>query len=152
MLYGLRLQGWRLSSKKNKVVVRSFAGARINDLYHYLVPSLETKPDRVILHIGTNDLKNNEARNVAEKIVKLCEFIEEKSSNAQVWISELTPRSDSEENNKLRDVVNKVLRSLSSTRDWKVISHSDMTTSCLNSRGIHLNARGTTVLDRNFKF
>ena len=54
-----------MSSKKNKVVVRSFAGARINDLYHYLVPSLETKPDGVILHIGTNDLKNKEARNVA---------------------------------------------------------------------------------------
>ena len=66
-----RLQGWRMSYKKNKVVVRSFAGSRINDSYHYLVPSLETKPNRVILHIRTNDLKDEEVRKVAEKIVKL---------------------------------------------------------------------------------
>ena len=37
-------QDWRMSNKKNKVAVRSFAGTRINDLYHYFVPSLETQP------------------------------------------------------------------------------------------------------------
>lgn len=146
-----RLQGWRMSDKKNKVVVRSFAGAKVNDLYHYLVPTLETKPDRIILHIGMNDLRNEEPKEVAENVVKLCEFIEKKSPNTQILISELTPRNNSEATNKSRDEVNKILRSFNRTRDWQIISHSDMNTGCLNTRGVHLNSRGTSVLARNLK-
>lgn len=146
-----RLQGWRMSDKNNKVVVRSFGGAKVNDLFHYLVPTLEDKPDRIILHIGTNDLKNEEPREVSEKVVKVCEFIEKKSPNTEIVISELTPRSDSENANKSSCEVNKILRSFNRTRDWKFISHSDMNTGCLNSRGVHLNSRGTSVLARNIK-
>ena len=38
------------------IKVRSFPGATCSDMYHYLVPILERKPDHVILHVGTNDL------------------------------------------------------------------------------------------------
>lgn len=48
----------------------SFPGATTTDMEHYLQPSLATKPKAIILHVGTNDLKDSSsARNVAEKIV-----------------------------------------------------------------------------------
>ena len=54
------------------MTVRSFPGATTADMEHYLQPSLATKPKAIILHVGTNDLKNSSsARNVAEKIVDL---------------------------------------------------------------------------------
>ena len=37
----------------------------------YLKPNLELSPDNVILHIGTNDLKDKQPRQVAESIVDL---------------------------------------------------------------------------------
>ena len=41
---------------KRLIKLRSFPGATCSDMYHYLVPILERKPDHVILHVGTNDL------------------------------------------------------------------------------------------------
>lgn len=52
---------------KRRVTVRSFPGATTADMEHYIQPSLATKPEAIILHVGTNDLKNSSsARNVAE--------------------------------------------------------------------------------------
>ena len=48
----------RRMSSKRLVKVRKFPGATISDMYHYLIPLLEKKPDHVILHVGTNDVLN----------------------------------------------------------------------------------------------
>ena len=48
------IDGTRMSKKFN-VKVRSFPGAKTNDMFHYLVPLLEKDPEHVILHVGTND-------------------------------------------------------------------------------------------------
>ena len=62
---------------KRPVTVRSFPGATTADMKHYLQPSLEAKPKAIVLHLGTNDLKNSSSgRNVAEKIVDLDNVIE----------------------------------------------------------------------------
>ena len=57
--------------------MRSFPGATTADMKHYLQPSLEAKPKAIVLHLGTNDLKNSSSgRNVEEKIVDLDNVIE----------------------------------------------------------------------------
>jgi len=67
---------------KQRVTVRSFPGATTADMEHYLQPSLVTKTKAIILHVGTNDLKNSSAaRNVAEKIVDLGNMIATNSPN-----------------------------------------------------------------------
>ena len=80
---------------------------------HYLQPSLATKPKAIILHVGTNDLKNSSsARNVAEKIVNLGNMIATNSPNTSVTISAITQRSDEESlKMKVKDC-NKVLRTV----------------------------------------
>ena len=61
---------------KRRVTVGSFPGATTADMKHYLQPSVEAKPKAILLHVGTNDLKNSlSARNVAEKIVDLGNMI-----------------------------------------------------------------------------
>ena len=46
-------------SRKFNVKVRPFLGAKINDMYHYLV--LNKNPDYITLHVGTNDAVDTEA-------------------------------------------------------------------------------------------
>ena len=45
----------RRVSKTHPVKVRFFPGARIKDMHHYLTPILKSKPEHLILHVGTND-------------------------------------------------------------------------------------------------
>ena len=72
---------------------------------------MATKPKAIILHVGTNDLKNSSsARNVAEKIVDLGNMIATNSPNTSVTISAITQRSDEESlKRKVKDC-NKVLK------------------------------------------
>ena len=49
------IRGWSIS-RSNKVVVKSFPGATIEDMEDFVKPLLRKKPDNVVLHIGTNDL------------------------------------------------------------------------------------------------
>ena len=70
---------------KRRVTVRRFPGATTADMEHYLQPSLATNPKAIILHVGTNDLKNSfSARNMAEKIVDLGNMIATNSPNTSV--------------------------------------------------------------------
>ena len=55
---------------KRRVTVRSFPGASSSDMKHYLQPSLLLEPSGIILHAGTNDLRDSSPRAVAEKSLK----------------------------------------------------------------------------------
>ena len=52
------LHGLQLSDMNNPVVVKSFAGAVIEDMEDYLKPVIRKEPESIILNVGTNDLKN----------------------------------------------------------------------------------------------
>ena len=44
----------KMSLQRNKKVC-FFPGARIQDMYYYLVLLFRKRPDKIILHVGTND-------------------------------------------------------------------------------------------------
>ena len=48
-------------SRKFKVKVRPFPGAKTEDMFHYLVPLLEKMLGYVILHVGSNNAIDYEA-------------------------------------------------------------------------------------------
>ena len=53
------VQGWRVSKgMKVKTVVRAFSGASVEDMFDYIKPSIKHHPEEIILHVGTNYLKN----------------------------------------------------------------------------------------------
>ena len=43
---------------KKSVSVKTFPGARLKDMKHYINPTLESLPECIVIHAGTNDLKN----------------------------------------------------------------------------------------------
>ena len=40
-----------------KVVEKNFSGVKTKDMKSYVIPTVEQKPDNIILHTGTNTLK-----------------------------------------------------------------------------------------------
>ena len=65
------VQGWDLSTNDKHVAVKSFSGARIANTDDYLRILLRKKPDEIILHVGTNNIRNESPRSVAGGIVNL---------------------------------------------------------------------------------
>ena len=64
--------------KRRPIKVRYFPGARIHDMFFYLVSLLHKKPDKMVLHIGTNDSTFYSATEIVEEIGKIKQYILEK--------------------------------------------------------------------------
>ena len=91
------LQGWRLSTEENHVVVKSFAGATSSDMEDYVKPVIRKETHKLIVHVGTNDLKKLPPNRVAEGIANIANQIQEDSPGTEIVISSLLARSDKPE-------------------------------------------------------
>ena len=109
---------------------------------HYVKPTLDKKPDQIILHADTNDIgKLSPIVNLAREI--------ESSTDAQVIISELVTRSDLSASGDV-DAVNKRLRKFCNQRLWHFIRHDDIYSTDLNRGGLHLGETGIAKMYNNF--
>ena len=52
----------RINKKDRPVKVRNFLAATVADMEHYVIPVIQKQPNDVILHVGTNDVKNLPSR------------------------------------------------------------------------------------------
>ena len=102
MISGIDQQ--RLSIKRRMVKVRSFPGATINDMCDYIKSLLKEAPDKVILHVGTNDAPNSTSGAILD-MLSLKSFIEKTLPQSKVCISNVVKRTD---NGKATLTVNKV--------------------------------------------
>ena len=136
---------------KQRVYVKNFNGADIQDMTDFAKPIIRRKPDKVILHIGTNEIakKEKEAGQIAREIYDLAEDIE--AENVTVSISELTPRADSEQNQVKSAAVNVELGRLCARGTIPLIKHSNIDAiKHLNGSKLHLNKYGTSLLAGNY--
>ena len=51
------IKGWKILDRTRKAVVKHFSSAKTKDINSYVIPTVEQKPDNIILHTRTNDLK-----------------------------------------------------------------------------------------------
>ena len=130
-------------------VVKSFPGATTQDMKDYIKPTISRKPDMVILHTGTNDLKRNQnPSDIANEIVSLAKNI--KNSGTEVSISALIPREDrlSEKGKK----VNKELQEKCTAENFAFILHKNINSKLdLFPDKLHPNKKGQSILKGNFR-
>ncbi|XP_074633132.1 uncharacterized protein LOC141891953 isoform X3 [Acropora palmata] len=107
---------------------------------NYLTGSKLKKPEEVILHVGTNNLKSSEPRDIAEGIINLGLKIQNHSPDCKITISSLISRSDQTLNGKIKDV-NKIVNQLAKQHAWRTIPHSNIKNEHLNASGLHLNVQ-----------
>ena len=77
--------------KNEKASVLSFSGASSKQMMNYVKPMIEEKPEFIILHNGTNDLRSNaDPEEIANNIVDVAVSCKENSS--EVIVSTILPR------------------------------------------------------------
>ena len=88
------IKAWKLKKRlKENVQVKSFPGATIDDMKHYVIPTKKEEPNIIILHAGTNNLRDNQsttslANNIIEFGISLC------TPQNEVVISGICHRAD----------------------------------------------------------
>ena len=138
------------TNKKRVVKVRSYPGATTDDLIDHCRPVARRQPDIIIVHVGTDDLRSKDEKEIAQNISGIKDTIKEISPNTRTLISLIIQRYDNETMNGKVVFVNNELTQLFNKNE--LIDNSNLGRDCIGgSRGLHLNQPGTRHLARNFK-
>ena len=105
-----------------KVNIKTFPGATIDDMNHYMQPTLKKQPKLVVLHVGTNDVQRKEPEEIVTQMESLCQGIVKVSNIA---ISQIIKRKDPVMNTKI-DKINSLLAKLCSKFKWQFIRHANI--------------------------
>ena len=143
------LEGWRLSNSSTRVIVKSFSGATTSDMEDYLKPILRKEPNKIILHAGTNDITHLTAQRVAEGVLNLGIQVNQDSPSTELVISGILPRTDKPDLMLKVNEANKIVKSFCLENNWAFIDHKSFNSTCLNTRGLHLNRKGTSIIASN---
>ena len=143
------LNGRSMSGPNSKVQVSSFPGCTTIDMADHIRPIVRRKPDSIIIHVGTNSLRNsNSSRECADEIVDIGRMVDQEGIS--VAISSLTARADDNDLAKRVKEVNKILRNFCRQNEWGFIDHNNIITDQhLNRSRLHLNRSGTFLLSQN---
>ena len=140
---------WELKhrcEKNERIYVKSFSGANVDQMKHYVKPTIEDKPDAIILQVGTNELrkKKNEVQ-IAEEIIGLAKSIEQEKIS--ITVSGLIAISDPFEE---RRRVNLILADMCFESKLRYIDHPNIDSAIhLNRSKLHLNSHGDKILREN---
>ena len=145
------IQGYKMSEATNgqeKIFVRAFHGAKLDDMNSYSVPTTKKNPKRIVLHCGTNDVSSGTAPNeVAQEIVDLATNL--KSHENEILVSSLVARGDRW--NEHVSQVNNILKARCHREGLPFIDNSNIDPAYhLNRSNLHLNSEGTRMLANNF--
>ena len=129
---------------KPSVAVKSIPDATTKGMKHHIKGCLEdNSPGSVILHVGTNNLKNKESvEDIANDTLDMVIFIRNEKTN--VFVSDLTVRND--RLNDKRKSVNSLLKRRCDEEKICFVDKTSINVGMLNNSGLHLNERGTTLL------
>ena len=112
----------------------------------FVKPIIREKPESVILHVGTNDLKSNPEAQIADNIIEFANSIRNQQINCV--ISLLTYRKGNVWNS--GKTVNEIVKRKSEELGIRIIANDNMNSSHLNNGGLHLNKRRTISQAKNF--
>ena len=133
-------------NNKERIFVKHFSGATVEDMKNYVIPSKKYENDLVILHVGTDDLRDKAATEIAKEIVALA--IDMKTEKNDIMISGIIPRRDNLSEKAME--VNKLLQNTCGSYNFYFIDNANVNKeSDLNMGGLHLNYKGTYVLGGN---
>ena len=130
------VKGWRLNKRmKSSVAVKSIPGSTEKGMKHHIKGCLEdNSPYSIILHVGTNNLKNKEsAEDIANDIMDVAIFIWNKKTN--VYVSGLTVRND-RLNDKGKNV-NSLLKRRCEEEKICFVDNTKINVGMLNNSGLH---------------
>ena len=145
MLNGIHEKGL---SKNHTVKINNFSGGTSETVLENIDETLKSKPDCLIVHVGTNDLTNGiNLLNQAKKIVKQ---VKKASQNIKIVFSSIITRKDRKNIDKKVSEVNSYLKNYCSQKNIDFIDNSNLKEGHLGQKKLHLNKKGNSILANNF--
>ena len=147
---GIRLREFDYWLHKGYAQLKSFPGGTSKELLYYVEPTLQNKRfDNALLHVGVNDLVNDE--DSVQNLLDNLKYIGLKCKSAgvkRVLISETVV------NNKLTSAyitsVNQHISNMCPYNSFTFIDNNNIPTSSLFRDGLHLPEVGKRILANNF--
>ena len=134
-------------------MIKSFPGAKIQELEHCVVPHLNAqKPDVSVIHIGGNNINfkgidDTNVKRIAEDIINTGK----KGTNfgSEVFISSILIKRNIRVNSVVRKINNE-LQELCKKYNFNYISNDEIGRSFLCDDGVHLSDNGMDILTGSF--
>ena len=133
-----------------RAYVKSFSGAKIEDMQDYCKPILRKDPQDIVLHVGTNDIPGKKVQEIVNGINQLCKQVQTTNPDAKITVSELIMRDDNEAYKQKIIEVNEQLQNVFNNTNISILRHSNVDKRGLDKYGLHLNQNGSSLLVRNF--
>ena len=134
-------------SRNGEVKARFLPGEKMKDFFYYLVPLLQKKPDKIILHFGTNDPPCKNEDGIYKELKSIKDFMNKRHQSCKVHISAPILRLD---NKNANSILKKYVGKLKVAEEKSIILHDNILSSHLNKDGLHLNSYSTIKLAENF--
>ena len=149
---GIRLHEFNYWLHKGHAHLNSFPGGTSKELLYYVEPTLKSKTfDAALLHVGVNDLLNDESQYSVHNLLDNLKQIGLKCKSAgvtRILISGIVV------NKKLTSAytsrVNQRISNMCRDNSFVFIDDNNIPTSCLFRDGLHLLETGNRVLANNF--
>lgn len=139
------------NSTNMKIAVKTFPGAKTEDMMHYVKPTLNKQPSQLIIHVGTNDLTSKSPKDIVTSIAALGDAIKTQDPKIDLTFSEVITRNDEKALGDKVNLVNERLEKLCTQRNWGFINHKNIKNIHLNGSALHLNRQGSATLAKNIK-
>ena len=136
----------RINKKDRPVKVGNFPGATVADMGHYIIPVIQKKPSNIILHVGTNDVKNLRSPTVLDNLLKFKALVKDSLSTCKIFTSTPTLRTD---NGKAQITVSQLTKHLLQLK-IDTVNNNKINARHLGRKGLHLNQSGSKHLSKNF--
>ena len=105
------------------MVVKHFSGSTTEDMKTYIQPPVKRDPDRVIIHVGTIDLRFSEdPKTIAKNIIDIAK--NSTTSKNEILVSSIVPRRDNL-NGKGRQV-NNILQKLCVENNFAYVNRGNI--------------------------
>ena len=136
----------RLSKYGPSVIVRSFGGSRISDIFDIAAPLLlEFKPKCILLHVATNDATSKSADEMVNETLQLNKFCIEIIPDIHVIVSLPIMRMD----NRMANYNIQQFGSMMCQFNIHLLNNDNITEDHLGKKGLHLSRRGVGRLALN---
>ena len=134
-------------SRYGKIKVRAHGGATIRDMHDHLNAILRKKPERLILHVHSNDASNKAVTSddLFDGLMELKNFAESKVPGIMVIFSCPILRTD----NSIANAKQIQLKHRLKRSGLDIIENDDIKCEDLGKKGLHLKPSGSTKLAKN---
>ena len=135
-------------SKDSDVKVYSRPRATSDAIKHQINPSINRKPDVLIVHVGTNDITND--IDTITNLQTIVNRVKKKSSHSKLIISSLVQRRDKENMENKVTKLNNELKSFCDENKTTYLCNNNIDEFCLGLIKLHPNKKGKAFLAKNF--